>query len=51
METTCGSYALVGAKAKRDAVVVERLVKAGALIIGKANLSVCPGIALILDIK
>ncbi|KAJ5117013.1 amidase signature domain-containing protein [Penicillium angulare] len=39
METTCGSYALVGAKAKKDAVVVERLKEAGALIIGKANMS------------
>ncbi|KAJ8132083.1 hypothetical protein O1611_g1542 [Lasiodiplodia mahajangana] len=39
LPTTCGSYALVGANATKDAVVTERLLKAGALIIGKNNLS------------
>lgn len=40
MLTTAGSLALLDAPApKHDAFVVERLQKAGALIIGKANLS------------
>lgn len=40
LPTTCGSYALVDAKASKDAIIVNRLLAAGALIIGKANLSV-----------
>lgn len=39
METTAGSLALLGAKAPRDAAVVRRLRKAGALVLGKSNLS------------
>ena len=39
MQTTAGSLALVGAPAKRDAFVVEKLRAAGAVIIGKTNLS------------
>jgi amidase len=39
MLTTAGSLALVGAPAKRDAFVVERLRAAGAVILGKTNLS------------
>ena len=39
METTAGSLALVGAKAPRDAFVVQRLRDAGAVILGKTNLS------------
>ncbi|MBV9925169.1 MAG: amidase [Acidobacteria bacterium] len=39
MSTTAGSLALVGAKPRRDAFVVERLRAAGAVIIGKTNLS------------
>jgi amidase len=39
METTAGSLALVGAKAPRDAFIVGRLRAAGAVIIGKTNLS------------
>jgi amidase len=37
--TTAGSLALADARAKRDATVVERLRKAGAVILGKANLT------------
>ena len=37
--TTAGSLALADAKAKRDATVVERLRAAGAVILGKANLT------------
>ena len=37
--TTAGSLALAGARAKRDATVVERLRSAGAVILGKANLT------------
>jgi len=39
METTAGSLALVGSKPERDAFVVERLRAAGAVILGKTNLS------------
>ena len=39
MQTTAGSLALVGAPAPRDARVVARLRRAGAVILGKANLS------------
>lgn len=39
MQTTAGSLALVGAKAPRDAHLVTRLRAAGALILGKTNLS------------
>lgn len=39
METTAGSLALVGRRPGRDAFVVERLRQAGAVILGKTNLS------------
>lgn len=39
METTAGSLALVGSRVPRDAHVVERLRGAGAVILGKTNLS------------
>jgi amidase len=39
METTAGSVALLGIKPKADAEIVKKLRKAGAIIIGKANLS------------
>jgi amidase len=39
METTAGSLALVGAAPPRDAFLVERLRAAGAVVLGKANLS------------
>ena len=39
METTAGSYALLGSKVPRDAFVVKQLREAGAIILGKANLS------------
>jgi amidase len=39
METTAGSLALVGAKPPRDAHLVTRLRAAGAVILGKTNLS------------
>jgi amidase len=37
--TTAGSLALADGRAKRDATVVERLRSAGAVILGKANLT------------
>ncbi len=39
METTAGSLALLGAKPGRDAFVAARLRAAGAVILGKTNLS------------
>jgi amidase len=39
MMTTAGSLALVGAAAPRDSFVAEQLRKAGAVILGKTNLS------------
>jgi amidase len=39
METTAGSFALLGSRPRRDAFVAERLRKAGAVLIGKANMS------------
>jgi len=39
MQTTAGSIALVGAKPPRDAFVATRLREAGAVILGKTNLS------------
>ena len=39
METTAGSLALLGSKPARDAFVVERLRAAGAVLLGKTNLS------------
>jgi len=39
MQTTAGSLALVGVKAPRDAAIVAKLREAGAVILGKTNLS------------
>ncbi|HEY7859990.1 MAG TPA: amidase [Gemmatimonadaceae bacterium] len=39
MQTTAGSLALVGARVPRDAFVAQRLRDAGAVILGKTNLS------------
>ena len=39
METTAGSWALIGTVVPRDAYVVERLRDAGAVLLGKAKLS------------
>ncbi|MBV5323662.1 hypothetical protein JZU51_02800, partial [bacterium] len=39
MNNTAGSFALLGAKVPEDSKVIERLRKAGAIILGKSNLS------------
>ncbi|GHO82930.1 amidase [Dictyobacter formicarum] len=39
MQTTAGSLALLGARPPRDAFVAQKLREAGAVILGKANLS------------
>ncbi|XP_030517900.1 probable amidase At4g34880 isoform X1 [Rhodamnia argentea] len=39
LNTSAGSYALLGARVARDAFVVERLRSAGAVILGKASMS------------
>src|SRR5437762_5195460 len=38
MQTTAGSFALVGSQVPSDAVIIHRLREAGAVILGKANL-------------
>ena len=38
LNNTAGSYVLVGAKAPRDSTIASKLRKAGAIILGKANL-------------
>jgi hypothetical protein len=45
MNTTAGSYALLGSVVRGEATVVAKLRQAGAIILGKTNLvslSVCP---------
>lgn len=39
MDTTVGSYAFVGAKPKKNATIVDRLIRKGMIIIGKANMT------------
>src|SRR4029077_18649239 len=39
METTAGSLALLGAKPPRDSFLAQKLREAGAVILGKTNLS------------
>ena len=39
MLTTAGSLALIGSRPRRDAFVVQRLREAGALLLGKTNMS------------
>ena len=39
MQTTAGSLALLGSRAAGDATVAASLRQAGAVILGKANLS------------
>ncbi|KAL8854605.1 MAG: hypothetical protein Q9221_000640 [Calogaya cf. arnoldii] len=39
LDTTCGSFALKGAKAKKDAAVLDALLRAGMIILAKTNLS------------
>src|SRR5262249_1054544 len=39
METTAGALALVGARPRQDATIVQRLRQAGAVILGKASMS------------
>ena len=39
LETTAGSFALEGSRVPRDSVVVAQLRRAGAVLLGKANLS------------
>ncbi|OBT62908.1 hypothetical protein VE03_07903 [Pseudogymnoascus sp. 23342-1-I1] len=39
MDTTAGSFALVDSKPKQNAEVIEKLIKSGAIILAKTNLS------------
>ena len=49
LPTTCGSFALASAKAKANASVVDKLIAAGVIVIGKANLSVSVFVFYVLD--
>ena len=40
LETTCGTLALKGAKAREDAAIIKRAIEAGLIILGKTNLTV-----------
>lgn len=40
MSTTAGSYAFVGAKASNNGAITQRLIDAGLIILGKANMTV-----------
>jgi len=39
IDTPCGAHALVGTVARRNTTITQRLVNAGAIILGKANLT------------
>ncbi|KAK0655603.1 amidase signature domain-containing protein [Cercophora newfieldiana] len=39
MGTTAGSWALVGAKAKHNSVIAQKLIDAGLIILGKTNMT------------
>jgi amidase len=41
METTAGSLALRDSRPRKNAKIVDMLIAAGAIVLGKANLSVC----------
>ncbi|KAN0114724.1 Amidase signature domain containing protein [Hyaloscypha variabilis] len=43
MDTTGGSFALVGSRPRKNAEIVDRLISAGMIILGKANLSELSG--------
>lgn len=51
MDTTCGSYALEGAIAKCNAPVIDEILNAGMIILGKSNLTVSSASFSILSIK
>jgi Amidase len=37
IETTCGSFALKGARVQEDATVIKQLLNAGMIVLGKTN--------------
>ncbi|KAJ5151221.1 uncharacterized protein N7482_010473 [Penicillium canariense] len=39
LETTAGSFALYGSRPRRNAEIVDKLLKAGVIVLGKANMS------------
>ncbi|KAJ5916612.1 amidase signature enzyme [Penicillium tannophilum] len=43
MSTTAGSYAFVGAKASKNGSITQRLIDAGLIILGKANMTELAG--------
>lgn len=40
MTTTCGAVALIGSTADKNAAIVDRLLKAGLIILAKTNMTV-----------
>lgn len=40
MSTTAGSYAFIGAKARENGTITQRLIDTGLIILGKANMTV-----------
>jgi amidase len=40
MDTTAGSLAFVGAKARDNGAIVQKLIDAGLIILGKTNMTV-----------
>lgn len=40
MSTTVGSYAFIGARASKNGAIAQRLIDAGLIILGKANMTV-----------
>jgi amidase len=41
METTAGSWALVGSKSSVNSAIAQRLIDQGLIILGKTNMTVC----------
>jgi amidase len=40
MDTTAGAWAFVGAKATKNGTIVQNLIDAGLIILGKTNMTV-----------
>ncbi|KAM0817794.1 putative Amidase signature domain-containing protein [Seiridium cardinale] len=45
MDSTAGAYAFIGAKPKRNGAIVQKLIDAGLIILGKTNMTVSSQVA------